>query len=193
MEPKDRTVRLVSNDIPGGPPDPGAPGESYRFSYHGEGGEFFVLLLKNILLTVLTLGIYAAWAKTARRKYIWEPHRGARAGLVYTGTGEEVFVAYLKVAAFYLVFLALPYVVKVTVSTGAGSAMQLVFALLLVLLIPFAVYWSRAYVLSRTQWRGIRFGLMEGTKEFSRTFIGGYFLTLLTIGFYFRQGGLRQT
>ena len=161
------------------------PGETYQFGYHGDGTEFFVLLLKNIVLTVLTLGIYAAWAKTERRKYIWSHTELHGQRLVYTGTGKEVFIAYLKLLAFYIVFGAVPLVVRRTVSEKAGTVVQVALALVLIFIIPFAIYWSRAYLLSRTHWRGIRFGLArEGTNRYASTFILGYFLTLLTLGFY---------
>jgi uncharacterized membrane protein YjgN (DUF898 family) len=158
--------------------------ESYRFSYHGEGGAFFVLLLKNILLTILTLGIYAAWAKTNRRKYIWSNVELYGQRLKYTGTGNELFIAYLKLVGFYLIFLGVPALVTAATDKAIGSIVQIVLALGVIVLIPFAVYWSRRYLLSRTQWRGIRFCLVEGAGDYAKTFIGGYFLTLLTIGIY---------
>jgi uncharacterized membrane protein YjgN (DUF898 family) len=163
------------------PPD----SESYRFSYQGEGGAFFLLLLKNILLTVITLGMYAAWAKTERRKYIWSNVEIHGQRLKYTGTGKEVFIAYLKLAAFYVAFIGGPFVVGKTVSKEASMLVQASFVLGLVALIPFAIYWVRAYLLSRTQWRGIRFGLVEGgAGQYAKTFLGGYLLTLLTLGIY---------
>jgi len=159
--------------------------QSYRFSYQGEGGAFFLLLLKNILLTVITLGIYAAWAKTERRKYIWSNVEIHGQRLKYTGTGKEVFIAYLKLAGFYAVFIGGPFLVGKAISKETAMLVQGLFVLGLMALIPFAMYWARAYVLSRTQWRGIRFGLVEGgAGQYAKTFIGGYLLTLLTLGIY---------
>jgi uncharacterized membrane protein YjgN (DUF898 family) len=157
---------------------------SYRLSYHGEGGAFFLVLLKNILLTIITLGIYAAWAKTARRKYIWSNIELHGQRFVYTGTGQEIFIAYLKVAGVYLLLFGIPAILQVAVSKEAAAIAQVLFGLTIVFLIPFAIYWSRAYLLSRTQWRGIRFGLVEGAGPFAKTFIGGYLLTLVTLGIY---------
>lgn len=160
------------------------PAEKYQFGYHGDGTEFFVLLLKNIVLTVLTLGIYAAWAKTERRKYIWSHTELHGQRLVYTGTGQELFIAYLKLVAAYIVFFVVPQVIKRAVSETAGTVVQVVMALLLIPIIPFAIYWSRAYLLSRTHWRGIRFGLAkEGTNRYAGTFILGNILTVLSLGF----------
>jgi uncharacterized membrane protein YjgN (DUF898 family) len=156
---------------------------SYRFSFFGEGGPLFFLLLKNVLLTIVTLGIYAAWAKTNRRKFVWSNVELFGHRFVYTGTGEEIFIGYLKVLGCYAVFIG-----AVTLAGLVSKDMQLVVQTVLiipfVILVPFAIYWSRAYLLSRTTWRGIRFSLTPGAGPFVKAFVVGYFLTLLTLGIY---------
>ena len=42
-----------------------------RLNHHGNGGELFIIFLINILLKVVTLGIYHFWAKTRVRRYLW--------------------------------------------------------------------------------------------------------------------------
>jgi uncharacterized membrane protein YjgN (DUF898 family) len=156
---------------------------SYRLRFHGTGNSLFLLILKNVLLTLLTVGIYAAWAKTERRKFIWQNTEFHGQRFLYRGTGQELFIGYLKVAAGYAVFLLVPMIVR-QFSTTAAIAMQGVFVLGLLWLIPFAVYWSHAYLLSRTSWRGVSFALAPGAKTFAKAFIVGYLLTLLTLGLY---------
>ena len=39
--------------------------------FTGKGIDFFVLILKNVILTALTLGIYAAWAKVDVFKFFY--------------------------------------------------------------------------------------------------------------------------
>jgi uncharacterized membrane protein YjgN (DUF898 family) len=158
--------------------------ESYRLEFRGEGSDFFVLLLKNVVLTILTLGFYSAWARTARRQFIWSNVEIHGQRLVYTGTGAEMFLAYVKVGLVYMAFMGLPALAGLF-STNARAIVQLLVLLPLLLLIPFAVYWSRAYLLSRTTWRGIRFGLSgEGQTSFVKTFLLGYLLSLVTLGLY---------
>ena len=65
------TQSPVAQSAAGLAPSLPAEPQSFRFGFHGEGGAFFLVLLKNVLLTLVTFGIYAAWAKTNRRKYIW--------------------------------------------------------------------------------------------------------------------------
>src|SRR6266513_1520907 len=81
---------------------------SYRFRYHGDGTAFFILILKNALLTLVTLGIYAAWAKAERRKYIWSNVEFHGQRLEFTGTGWELFKGYLKLIGAYLVLFGIP-------------------------------------------------------------------------------------
>ena len=56
------------------------PRQGYRFRFFGTGSALFVLILKNVLLTLLSFGVYAAWAKTEQRKFdevvtSWERER----------------------------------------------------------------------------------------------------------------------
>jgi uncharacterized membrane protein YjgN (DUF898 family) len=156
----------------------------HGFAFHGAGGTFFVLILKNLLLTLVTLGIYAPWAKTERRKYLWQNTEFHGQRLVYHGTGYELFVGYVKVIAGYFLFFGVPAIVT-RFAKVPGALLQLALMIVLVALIPYAIYWSRAYLLSRTSWRGVRFSLdPDGAGAFAKTFIGGYLLTLLTLGLY---------
>lgn len=161
-----------------------AVGRRHGFAFHGTGGAFFVLILKNLLLTLLTLGLYAPWAKTERRKFMWQNVEFHGQRFVYHGTGKELFVGYAKVIAGYLFFFVLPAIVR-RFAPVPGAILQVVLAFAVLAIIPYAVYWSRAYLLSRTSWRGVRFSLdPAGATPFAKIFIGGYLLTLITLGLY---------
>ena len=54
-----------------------------RFTFGGTGSEYFRIWVVNILLTVLTLGIYSAWAKVRRMQYFYRNTRLAGAGFDY--------------------------------------------------------------------------------------------------------------
>jgi uncharacterized membrane protein YjgN (DUF898 family) len=40
------------------------------FEFRGTGGEYFRIWIVNLLLTILTLGIYSAWAKVRQLRYL---------------------------------------------------------------------------------------------------------------------------
>jgi uncharacterized membrane protein YjgN (DUF898 family) len=155
----------------------------HNFQFHGTGGDLFLLILKNLFLTVITLGIYAAWARAERRKFLWSNLEISGQRLVFTGTGMEIFKGYLKVLGFYAVFLGGPMAAE-KVMPGTQVPVQIALFVVLMILLPFAIYWSRAYLLSRTQWRGIRFGLVPGAGQYATAFLIGYVLTIVTLGLY---------
>ncbi|MDR1854861.1 MAG: DUF898 domain-containing protein, partial [Azoarcus sp.] len=41
----------------------------HRLQFTGSGGEYFRIWIVNLLLSILTLGIYSAWAKVRREQY----------------------------------------------------------------------------------------------------------------------------
>jgi uncharacterized membrane protein YjgN (DUF898 family) len=60
----------------------------------------------------------------------------------------------------------------------------LLFYLGFIAIIPIAIHGSYRYRMSRTSWRGIRFGYRGDRKEFSVNFFKWILLTLITLGIY---------
>jgi uncharacterized membrane protein YjgN (DUF898 family) len=126
--------------------------------FTGSGWELFKIHILNYLFTLLTLGVYAFWAKVKVRKYLWGNTVVLGENLEYTGTGGELFKSFLIVmllgvlgtAAFYACSLLFPI------------ASSLVLVIVLVPVGYFASYQTLRYRLTRTRWRGIR-GNMDGS------------------------------
>lgn len=180
-------LMLYTGDpLPESQPQPAQPSGSqlHTLAFHGTGEALFILVLKNMVLTVLTLGIYLAWAKTARRAYIWRHVEIEGHPLRYHGTGKELFIGYLKLAAGYLVFFGLPVLVGRVFGPMAQAPVQLALGFALVFLIPIAIWGARRYLLSRTSWRGVHFRLEGDGRAYAKTFIGGYLLSVLSLGLY---------
>lgn len=177
------TEPFVAAEVAAQAAAPPPAGSRYHMAFHGTGGGLFLLILKNVLLTLVSFGVYAAWATTAQRKYVWQNMEFHGQRLVYHGTGRELLLGYVKVIAGYLLFLGIPALLRL-ISPTLGNIVQVALAIGLVSLIPFAIYWSRAYLLSRTSWRGVRFSMEPGAGLFARTFIVGYLLTIVTLGLY---------
>ena len=124
------------------------------------GGSLPGLLLKNALLTLLTLGVYRFWAKTRLRRYYWNSIVVGGEPLEYAGRGFELFIGFL-IALVVLVPLgfagsALQQLALHSPATAAG--LQVAYVVLVYLLSQVARFRARRYRLSRTLWRGIRAG-----------------------------------
>ena len=77
------------------------------FGFSGSWKEFAPIALTNLLLTIVTLGIYRFWAKTRERRYLWSHTRFIDDTLEWTGTGKELFIGFIMAAVLVLFPLVL--------------------------------------------------------------------------------------
>lgn len=146
------------------------------------------LTFRTILATIFTLGVYRFWMTTHLRQYYWSNTYIDNDPLEYDGTGAEKLIGFCVA----IVFLA-PYLFFVTMAVGGFSlatltdpvALEAAFSvsLLAVLpLIPFAQYRAERYILSRTRWRSVRFGVEKGALTYAACANLWALASLLTLG-----------
>ncbi|HVW25680.1 MAG TPA: DUF898 family protein [Polyangiaceae bacterium] len=161
----------------------GARYRKHEAAYVGTGEALFALVFKNLLLTIVTLGVYLPWARTERRQFIWQNVEFDGHRFRYHGTGREMLIGYLKVGAAYVVLFGVPAALA-RVDPKLGAIAKAVGFFVLLVLLPLAIYGSRSYVLGRTTLRGIRFGLVQGAGGYLKIFLVGVLLTICTLGIY---------
>jgi uncharacterized membrane protein YjgN (DUF898 family) len=138
----------------------------------------------NIILTLLTLGIYFPFAKTNVRKYFWNHLEVHGEKFQYTGTGIEILKGYALVFAAYIGFIGLNKAIT-SYAPEAIGVLYLALVIIAIWFIPMVIIGSRAYLLSRTKLRGIRFGVdRKGAKELRMVLLKGILFSVLTLGFY---------
>jgi len=158
-----------------------------RPSFHGSGGTLLGIHVVNVLLILVTLGVYYFWAKTRVRRYLFSQTQFEADRFAYHGTAKELLLGFLKA---FVVFL-FPIIVLLGVRDwpGVDANIKAVAAslasILFFIFTPVAIVGSRRYRLSRTSWRGIRFSFRGKAWNFIRIFIKGSFLTGLTFGLYY--------
>ena len=123
------------------------------FTFHGNGSDYFRIWIVNMLFTILTLGIYSAWAKVRSKRYFYGNTELAGDRFEYLASPIAILKGRLIAVAVLLVY-SLSGLISIPVSWIA-------FALLL-LLIPLAVVQSRRFNSSNSAWRGVRFGFDGG-------------------------------
>lgn len=136
--------------------------EGSAFEFSGNWAAFGKIALTNLLLTIVTLGIYRFWATTRERKYLWSETRFIDDRLEWTGTGMELFIGFILVLVLiFLPFFVLNFVSQALVLQGqvrAGLALQLLAFGLIIYLGGIARFRGLRYRLSRSYWHGIRGG-----------------------------------
>lgn len=165
-------------------PDVPTPTNTGRvtFKFTGDGLEMALLMLKNLFFTIITLGIYRAWATTNVRRYVWGHTTFLDDRANYTGTGEELFKGWIKLIGLLIGMAVIVRILEYFIPF-AGLAMIAVYAVIFGL----ATYSGLRYRLSRTQWRQVRFGAeknKELTQQFLKLYIAGWVLSIITLGIY---------
>ena len=154
-------------------------------AFTGQRGPLFKLLVKNAIFKLLTLWIYRFWAKTWIRRYFWNNIRIDGDPLEYNGLPSELFIGFLIVLGI-LVPLGMAYEgVRLVLESGseaAQSAVGIAYTLVMFILIQVAFYRMWRYRLTRTTWRGIRFGLDGSTWRFLGLSVGWTLLSVVTLG-----------
>ncbi len=140
----------------------------------------------NVLLILVTLGIYYFWGTTRIRRYIFGQSEFDGDRFAYHGTARELMLGFAKAFVVFFVPIGLLTVVRdvLDVAPAIKGVAALLISLLFLMFIPVAMVGARRYRLSRISWRGIRFSFRGRVIEFVRIFIKGWFLVGLTFGLY---------
>ncbi len=158
------------------------------FGFDGTWQDFAKIAFPNLLLTIVTLGIYRFWATTRERQYLWAHSRFVDERLEWTGTGKELFFGFLIVLAlFALPVFGIQFVSQALImrgQEGLGIALGVLPVILIFYLTGVARFRALRYRLARTRWRGIRGGsddqgLKYGWSYMWKTFVGQLVFGLL--------------
>lgn len=115
--------------------------------FTGSGSEYFRIWIVNLMLSVVTLGVYSAWAKVRRLEYFYRNTRVAGASFDYHGRP----LAILK-GRIVAVLLFGGYTIAGAISPVAGLLAFVVLAVVM----PFLINRSLRFRLYNSSYRGIR-------------------------------------
>jgi uncharacterized membrane protein YjgN (DUF898 family) len=138
---------------PGGPtlPAPSGPAPEARrcrVQFTGTGGEYFGIWIVNLLLTIVTLGIYSAWAKVRKMQYFYRNTRLDGSAFDYHGNPVAILKGRL---------LAVVLVVAYKLVVPALGAFALIAVLVLIAAVPWLLTQSYRFRLRNSSYRGLRF------------------------------------
>jgi uncharacterized membrane protein YjgN (DUF898 family) len=120
-----------------------SPAERRRFQFTGDGAEYFKIWIVNVLLTIVTLGIYSAWAKVRRLRYFYNNTKFA--GSTFDFHGSPIAILKGRIIAVLLIAL-----IQVPI-------VGLVFVLIYLAGLPWLLYRSFRFHMANTSYRNLRF------------------------------------
>ncbi|HJQ55632.1 MAG TPA: DUF898 family protein [Vineibacter sp.] len=158
-----------------------------RLTYDGKLGELYLVYLRSLLLTLLTLGVYRFWGRTRVRRYLWSHISAFGDRFEYRGRGIELLLGFLAGIGFLaMVGGALLGVIwlfaRDSLLTEIGADDVLTWLLLLAAwpLLAVGRYAGLRYKLTRTRWRGIRSGLTGSAWKFGGISVGLGFVNAMS-------------
>ncbi len=141
------------------------------FEFTGKALEYFAIWIVNVALTILTLGIYSAWAKVRTNQYFYGNTLLDGAAFRYTARPIQILkgriIAFILFVLYYFASMANPVV---------GG----IIFLFILLLIPAFVVMSMAFRLRNSMYRNVRFNF---DKKFAQAY-KVFFIPLLFAGGY---------
>lgn len=163
-------------DVTRGAGDGDVPGPR-RIRFTGSGSEYFGIWIVNVLLSVVTVGVWTAWAKVRRLRYFNGRTVVLGDPLEYHATGWMIFKGRV------LVLLAL------AASSGLSEALANVHAtaaavpgLALLALYPWVLNRSLRFSARMTSWRNVRFDWRGTYWGVTKVYFLWPLLGLLTLG-----------
>jgi uncharacterized membrane protein YjgN (DUF898 family) len=142
-----------------------------NFAFHGEGGEYFRIWIVNLLLSIITLGIYSAWAKVRREQYFHRNLLLDGSGFDYHGNPVAILKGRIIAALFFIAVSASQHisVVLYLVALVAGA-----------IIFPWLIMRSMRFRAANSSYRGLRFSFTGTYGGAFKAYIGYGLLTLFT-------------
>ena len=134
----------------------------YDFEFTASASEYFRIWIVNLFLTIITLGIYAAWAKVRTRRYIWANTSLAGHPFTFHGKPAAILKGNLIIAAMFIIYVAMKRFEPVIAGT-----LFIVFGFIF----PFLVYKSLRFNAHNTSYRNIRFRFLGRLRESYETYL----------------------
>lgn len=146
------------------------------FIFHGRAAEYFRIWIVNTLLTILTVGVFAAWAKVRKRRYLRGSTEILGHRFDYRADPKRLLIGNLIIVSLFLSYSVLGSIYPVvrigTIIVGVA-------------VLPWIVARSLAFNAHNTAYRGMRFRFKPHLSPAVMVWIFKPLLIVLSLGFYY--------
>ncbi|SIQ49517.1 YjgN family protein [Solilutibacter tolerans] len=151
---------------------PPLPERRHKPVFSGHAGEYFGIWIVNVVLSILTLGIYSAWAKVRTERYFYSNTRLAGSAFEYTADPIAILKGRL-----------IAYAVVITLALTSNFMPALYFLLIMAvgLLMPMIIVWSLRFRARNSVWRGLSFRFDQPAGDAYMPFLMWNIITSMTL------------
>jgi len=148
-------------------------GRLIRPEFTGSGREYFRIWIVNLFFTLITLGIYSAWAKVRKKRYFYGSTRLDGDTFDYFASPRTILKG--RIVAFIIFVI---YAFAAELYPASGYAMWGAFLLAL----PWLVMRALTFNARNSAYRGLRFDFAAAPREAVRVYFGMPLVVGLTLG-----------
>lgn len=132
--------------------------------FRGNASEYFRIWIVNLVLSLFSIGIYSAWAKVRRTRYLYGNTYLDGSSFDYSADPRRILtgrcIAAVLLVSWFIIFQWGPVMVA-----RWGFAITTASYVLITLIAPFFIYKALRFRLSNTRHHGVRFGFGGNLKE----------------------------
>ncbi|MGY0504614.1 YjgN family protein [Luteimonas sp. e5] len=162
---------------------PALPISRHRPEFSGTAREYFGIWIVNLILGILTLGIWSAWGTVRTRRYFYAHTRLA-------GSAFEYIAEPLAILKGRLIAYAVVIVLLLASHFALLLYVPLIFAVALAL--PALVVWSLRFRARNSLWRGLGFRFDQQASDAYLPFLLWQFLVSMSMGLLYPFARLKQ-
>ena len=163
---------------------PAEVGRRKLISYQGSVGGLYRIYIPNLLLTIVTLGIWRFWGLTRMRRYVWANTEMEGDRFEYDGTGLQLFLSFLLAGLVLAGMVVVAGLLALLLSRYNRALATLPVAVLYFMTIVLALsapFSAQRYRLSHSLWRGIRGGMAGSAIQYGMRSLAYYLLAGITL------------
>ncbi len=167
----------AGDQVPGPAPLPtdsaAGPRRTLPVEFHGRALDYFRVWIVNVLLTVVTLGVWSAWAKVRTRRWFYGHTRIDGHSFDYHATGRQILVGRI---------IALAVLVAASIISRLSPAGSLAVTIAILCLLSWTVNAGLRFSAAMMSWRNVRFGFQGNYMRAACVFLLMPAIAVLTLG-----------
>jgi uncharacterized membrane protein YjgN (DUF898 family) len=144
----------------------------HELEFRGSGGEYFRIWIVNIALTIITLGIYGAWAKVRTLRYLRGNTYLADHPFDYHASPVRILIGRV---------IAVSVLIGYSVTAQIHPLVAVVWVIFFMFITPWLVVSSIRFNARNTSYRNVRFNFVGTLGEAAMAYILWPFLSVLTL------------
>jgi uncharacterized membrane protein YjgN (DUF898 family) len=133
--------------------------DKQHVKFHGNGTEYFAIWIVNLFLSIVTLGIYSAWATVRTNRYFYSNTEIAGHRLAYLATPIQILIGRLIAFALFVI---------VVIASSMSPIVAGFVSLLFFILVPVIIVMGVRLRMRMMAYRNVRFNF---TARYGRAFV----------------------